>query len=73
MNGTIKTVNTERGFGFISTANGREFFFHRSGVLPAAAQFADLREGDAVTFEEEPSDRGPRAKAVRPVEATTPA
>ena len=65
--GTIVTLRADRGFGFISagagTSNGSELFFHRSAV--AAGDFADLREGETVTFDTEPDPRDPsRSRAV---------
>ena len=48
MNGTIKTL-TGKGFGFIATADGQEYFFHQSTC--AGMRFDELREGQAVTFE----------------------
>lgn len=72
MNGTIKTLNAERGFGFIRATDGKEYFFHRSGLDGISVH--DLAEGDPVTFEEEASERGPRAtKITRFVKAATPA
>jgi len=68
MNGTIKRIVPERGFGFISESHtGQEFFFHRTGVeLPDI--FENLREGFAVTFEEGASKgKGPRAERVQAV------
>lgn len=61
--GTIKTLS-DRGFGFIRGENGTEYFFHRSAVEGVA--FEQLREGQPVEFEVEPSQRGPRARDVRP-------
>ena len=61
--GKIKKVVGERGFGFISDTDGREVFFHQSGLIEA--QFASLKEGDKVEFEIENSPKGPRAISVR--------
>jgi CspA family cold shock protein len=61
--GTIKRVHQDKGFGFIRDASGREFFFHRSSVQ---GDFEDLREGQRVSFDEEPSPKGPRAGNIRP-------
>lgn len=60
--GWIKTVNTEKGFGFIRDEAGAEFFFHRSGVKGTA--FEHLNKGMSVTFEPKNSDRGWRAEDV---------
>ena len=61
--GTIKQVHHDKGFGFIRDARGQEFFFHRSAVQ---GDFEDLRDGQRVSFDEEPSPKGPRAANVRP-------
>jgi CspA family cold shock protein len=47
--GTIKKV-TDKGFGFITTANGKDLFFHSSAV--EGGGFNDLREGQKVTYTE---------------------
>jgi cold shock protein len=65
MNGTVKRLTSDRGFGFIKSANGNEFFFHRSAVTGSG--FDSLREGDAVTFDEGQGPKGPRAENVRAV------
>ncbi len=59
--GTIKKVVSDRGFGFIAAEDGKEYFFHRDGV----DNFDSLNGGEKVTFEIEPSQKGPRAKQVR--------
>lgn len=62
MNGTIKKVSTEKGFGFIKGENGIEYFFHSSAVKNK--NFTELREGDEVTFEDSEGAKGPRAEDV---------
>lgn len=62
MNGTIKRIKTEGGFGFILGEDKKEYFFHRSAVKNA--RFEELNEGDAVTFEESEGQKGPRAEDV---------
>ena len=57
--GKIKKLVRERGFGFISDDDGRELFFHQSGLVEL--QFDSLTEGQEVTFEVESSPKGPRA------------
>jgi CspA family cold shock protein len=64
MQGTVNTLKTDRGFGFIRSESGEDVFFHRSAV--ADDGFDRLQEGQAVTFETEQSPRGARAKDVRP-------
>lgn len=67
--GTIATLRDDKGFGFIAPAGqeGNDLFFHRSAVLDV--EFDDLRDGQEVTFDEEPDPRNPsrqRAVNVRP-------
>jgi len=61
--GTIKRVVRDRGFGFILSSDGKEVFFHRNGLqqLP----FEGLKEGTSVEFEVEQTEKGPRATNVR--------
>lgn len=63
--GKIKKIVRERGFGFISDTDGREVFFHQSSVVDTT--FDSLKEEQAVEFEVEKSDKGPRAVNVRVV------
>lgn len=65
--GTVKRVVTDRGFGFIADDQGKEHFFHFSG-LGRGLTIEQLREGQQVTFDVERSDRGPRATNVSLVE-----
>jgi CspA family cold shock protein len=62
--GTIKKVVSDRGFGFITAEDGRDYFFHRSG-LQASLDFDRLIGGERVEFEVEQSPKGPRATGVR--------
>jgi cold shock protein len=63
--GTITKLVTDRGFGFIAAdEDGKEYFFHRSGV-DGMQSFDTLTGGEKVTFEVEPSPKGPRANRVR--------
>ncbi|MFC1675404.1 cold-shock protein [Candidatus Omnitrophota bacterium] len=57
--GKIKKIVRDRGFGFISDTDGREVFFHRSGVLDE--KFDSLTEDQEVSFEVEQAEKGPRA------------
>lgn len=63
VSGTVKTI-TDRGFGFIQRDGASaDLFFHRSAVVEDA--FNQLREGDRVSFDEEPDPRDPsRRRAV---------
>jgi CspA family cold shock protein len=60
-NGTIKRI-TDRGFGFITTPEGAEYFFHQSAC--AGTRFEELREGQMVSFTVGQGPKGPRAENV---------
>lgn len=59
MTGTIKKL-TDKGFGFI-TAEGlaKDLFFHTNALV--GVTFEELREGDAVSFETENTEKGMNA------------
>jgi CspA family cold shock protein len=59
--GTIKKIVSDRGFGFITAADGNEYFFHRSAI----DNFDSLRGGESVDFEVGAGPKGPRAEQVR--------
>jgi len=62
--GTIKKLISDRGFGFITAEDGKDYFFHRDG-LSASLDFDRLTGGEKVSFDVESSPRGPRATNVR--------
>ena len=53
---------TAKGFGFIATTEGTEYFFHQSAC--ADTPFDELREGQAVSFTVGQGPKGPRAENV---------
>ena len=61
--GTVKRLVRERGFGFITGSDGVELFFHRSAVQGGG--FDTLSEGQAVEFDVERGEKGPRAVNMR--------
>ena len=61
MKGTVKFFNEMKGFGFIACEDGKEVFLHQS----ALEEGVTLHEGDAVTFDVEEGDRGPKAVNVK--------
>jgi CspA family cold shock protein len=62
--GTVKKVIADRGFGFITAEDAKEYFFHR-GSLDTSIDFDRLVGGEHVVFEIEASPKGPRATQVR--------
>jgi cold shock protein len=61
--GTIKRI-TNKGFGFIATPDGTEYFFHQSACT--GVPFDSMREGQTVTFTISQGPKGPRAENVAP-------
>ena len=64
MNGTIKKLVTEKGFGFISVeGQEKDLFFHSKSLV--GVTFDELQEGDALTFDVEDSEKGKNAVNVQ--------
>lgn len=64
--GTVKWFNDQKGFGFIqSDEGGPDVFVHHTAIK--AEGFRSLAEGQAVEFEVQSSDRGPKAVDVKPM------
>ena len=61
MKGTVKFFNRMKGFGFITAEDGKDYFVHQSGLKEGAT----LNENDAVEFDIEQGDRGPKAVNVK--------
>ena len=57
--GIVKWFNSEKGYGFITTDEGKDVFVHYSAIQGEG--FKTLDEGQAVTFDITESDRGPQA------------
>jgi CspA family cold shock protein len=63
MQGTIKTLQKERGFGFISReGEAKDLFFHAKELK--GVTFEELKEGDTVTFTVVQGEKGPAATDV---------
>jgi CspA family cold shock protein len=65
--GRVKKLVPDRGFGFVRGDDGKEVFFHRSGL--AATDYDSLSEGDVVEYVVQEGPRGARAENVRGVAA----
>lgn len=57
--GTVKWFNNSKGYGFIEQENGEDVFVHYTSVKGQG--YRSLREGQAVEFEIEEGDKGPKA------------
>ena len=57
MNGTVKFFNQNKGYGFVTAEDGKDYFVHVSGLNEGVT----LDEEDQVTFDVEEGNRGPKA------------
>jgi cold shock protein len=71
MQGTIHSIRTERGFGFIRDTEGAEVFFHRSALTPPE-RFVTLEVGMRVEFEPESGPKGLRTAKITVTPLKTP-
>ncbi|MBU1093534.1 MAG: cold-shock protein [Firmicutes bacterium] len=62
MTGTVKWFNSDKGYGFISTEEGKDVFVHFSAIQSDG--YKSLEEGDKVEFNVINSDRGETAANV---------
>ena len=62
MTGKVKWFNAEKGYGFITSDEGKDIFVHYSAIQ--ADGFRSLEEGQKVSFEIVESDRGQQAANV---------
>ena len=60
--GTVKWFNNQKGFGFISDAEGNDVFVHYSGLNMEG--YKSLEEGQEVEFEVIEGAKGPQATNV---------
>jgi cold shock CspA family protein len=61
----VSRILPEEGYGFLTSGDGREIYFHKNSVLRRA--FPRLKVGTIVRFVEEAGEEGPQASTVRVV------
>jgi len=61
--GRVTRLFKEQNYGFLTTLDGREIYFHKDAVLNGG--FARLKIGSSVMFAEEAGEKGPQASTVR--------
>ncbi|WP_448820171.1 cold-shock protein [Cetobacterium sp.] len=62
LKGTVKWFNKEKGFGFVTCEEGKDYFVHFTGIVGEG--FRTLEEGQNVSFIVEDGNKGPIAKEV---------
>lgn len=65
MRGTVKWFNKERGYGFITSDEGTDYFVHFSGI--SGSGFRSLESDDVVEFDLKETERGMKAVNVTPI------
>jgi cold shock protein len=66
LEGIVRRLVRDKGFGFISANTGQDYFFHRDAWC-GAEDFDALKEGVQVSFVATTGPKGPRAEAVQPM------
>ena len=61
--GTVKWFNNQKGYGFITTEEGKDVFVHFSAITGEG--FKTLNENEAVEFDIVDGDKGPQATNVK--------
>ena len=62
LKGTVKWFIKEKGFGFLTSEDGADYFVHFTGIVGEG--FRTLEEGQEVTFEVSEGKKGPMAVEV---------
>ena len=61
--GKVKWFDNKKGFGFIAQDTGQDVFVHHTSIVGGG--FKTLNEGEMVSFEVIPSDKGLKAQNVQ--------
>ena len=61
--GKVKWFDNKKGFGFIAADSGQDVFVHHTCIMGDG--YKTLEEGEPVTFEAIPSDKGLKAQNVQ--------
>ncbi len=62
MRGTVKKFDKEKGYGFITSADGHDYFFHYSQLVMEGFKTAEV--GATVEFDPAETEKGLRANNI---------
>lgn len=65
LEGAVRKLKQDRGFGFIAGDDGIDYFFHWSSMEKTSKDFRELEVQDRVSFLVVVGDKGPRAIQIR--------
>lgn len=65
MTGEVKWFDTKKGYGFITSDDGKDFFVHYTGIV--SDSFKTLDKGEKVSFELEDGVKGVQATQVKAI------
>jgi len=65
----FRKSSTRVGYGFLTTPEGRELYFHRNAVL--GRDFDKLEVGTEIRYDEEMGEAGPQATSVKVIDNYT--
>ena len=63
--GTVKWFSNQKGYGFITTEDGKDVFVHHSSILGEG--YKSLKEGQSVEFDVSQGPKGEHATNVKPL------
>ena len=63
--GTVKWFSNQKGYGFITTEDGKDVFIHHTSILGEG--YKSLKEGQSVEFEIGQGPKGEHATNVKPL------
>lgn len=63
--GTVKWFSNQKGYGFITTEDGKDVFVHHTSILGDG--YKTLKEGQSVEFEVGQGPKGEHATNVKPL------
>ncbi|MCX6909590.1 MAG: cold shock domain-containing protein [Verrucomicrobia bacterium] len=63
--GKVKWFDNKKGYGFIEIQGSPDVFVHHTNIVGQG--FKTLNEGDAVSFEQINTDKGPKAQNVQKI------